>query len=164
MNWNEYQTYHKKTHGTTSKQQLSSDYRKYKLAPGPAKSASSMRPRREASYSKVLSSLPSSRRQKRTQLKKVMQRKSEGRGSKTRSWAARSPQRGTERHTLLNQCGAKAFLDAENEKYPVMSALRTGDGCQYNCKGLQSAYIRARQYHNEPIATKAKGLLAQHCQ
>lgn len=132
----------------------------------PSRLRPSMSPRRspgvakEASLSKTYKSLPKSRQQRRRQVASL--KPGEGRGSPTRGWGGRggrAPQRGRERHELMDKCGKKCFLEPENEGYPVCAALRTGQGCRYNCGGLQSAYNRARQYKNRTVATRAGNLL-----
>ena len=133
MNWNEFRTDYVKRHGTTSIQELSNNYGKYK------KSAT--------------------RKYKIQQSEKVMKNKN----SPTRGWAAMSPQRGTERHLLKEKCGNKAFLIPDEEKFPVMPALRVSDDCEYSCQGINSAIVRACQYNYLDVAEKAQKLGEQHC-
>jgi len=121
--------------------------------------------REEKELKKVLTMLPSSRRAKKSKLRKVIKsvQRGEGRGSRTRGWAAMSPQRGRERNELMAKCGAKCFLLPELKKFPVCSALRVGEGCKFNCKGILSAKIRARQYKYPEVAQLAKNLEKLHC-
>jgi len=105
---------------------------------------------------KALKSLPKTRKSKR---KSIIKRS----GSRTRGWASMSPQRGSERHSLMKKCGKKCFLSPANEGFPVCSASRMGQGCKYNCKGIMSAKIRARQYHHNAIARSAERLLKKYC-
>lgn len=161
MNWQEYKTYHKNKYGTSSQQMLSNDYQAYKTKQlGSPRSA---RPYKPIDYENVLETMPKSRVYKTRQLKHVAQNRHEGRGSPTRGWAALSPQRGRERHELMEQCGNKAFLEPQSEKYPIMGALRAGGGCQINCQGVQSAYNRANQYKHFDIARKAQQIGESHC-
>ena len=51
------------------------------------------------------------------------------------------------------------FLDPENEEFPVCPALRVSNGrCGLDCRGLESAKARARQYKKDDIADKAQEL------
>jgi len=125
----------------------------------PSRLRSSMSPgvAKEASLTKTYASLPKTRQYKRRQVAAL--KPGEGRGSPTRGWSGRAPQRGRERHDLMDQCGKKYFLEPKSEGYPVCAALRTGQGCNYDCGGIQSAYNRARQYKNRTVATRAQRLL-----
>jgi len=92
-----------------------------------------------------------------------MANQNNGRGSPTRGWGAASSQRGRERHELLAKCGAKAFFDAKEEKFPVMPALRYDNKCEYACEGIQAAKNRACQYKYYDIAAKAQALGKRQC-
>ena len=103
---------------------------------------------------------------KRAQISEMIeeQREQEGRGIKTRGWAARSPTRGKERHQLKEECGNKCFLLPEQEKFPICASPRTTGGtsnCLTDCQGLQASYIRAKQWGYEDVAQKADQLLQQ---
>jgi hypothetical protein len=178
MNWQEYKTYHKNKYGTTSQHMLSQDYKAYKIKEvgatrrhvSPTRHISPTRrhvsPTQHVSpirYEHALKTLPESRYYKTQQLERVSQRAHEGRGSPTRGWAAVAPQRGRERHDLKSRCGAKAFLDPEHEKFPVMSASRYNNKCEVSCQGVQAAYNRANQYKHFDIARKAEQLGHSHC-
>ena len=119
----------------------------------------------EKALKKVLKSLSPSRRSKKEKLTKVIKsvHRGEKRGSRTRGWAAMSPQRGRERNELLSTCGERCFLLPKEKKFPVCSALRVGEGCKFNCKGILSAKIRARQYKYNDVATLAEELEKLHC-
>lgn len=95
--------------------------------------------------------------------KRNSKRKSSGRKrrrSPTRGWKRASPQRGTARHKMMEKCGAKCFLDPANEGFPICKK----GSCNIDCRGVQSAYNRARQYHREDIASKARShLLSNMC-
>jgi hypothetical protein len=89
----------------------------------------------------------------------------EGRGMKTRGWAARAPTKGKERHQLHAECGDKCFLNPEQEKFPICASPRTTGGkskCEIDLGGLQSAYNRAKQYGYVEEAAKAKAILDKH--
>jgi hypothetical protein len=90
------------------------------------------------------------------------QNETEGRGIKTRGWAARSPTRGKERHQLKDECGNKCFLLPEEEKFPICASPRTTGGksnCLVDCTAVQSALIRAKQWGYDEVAEKADKLL-----
>lgn len=122
----------------------------YSLSPGVAK---------EISLAKTYNSLPKSRKSKRKEVRDLDPE--DGRGSPTRGWGGRNPQRGQERNELMEECGKMCFLKPESKGYPVCAALRTGQGCNYDCGGLQAAYNRARQRGEQKIATRAQRLLNQ---
>ncbi len=149
MNWNEFRTDYVKRHGTTSTQELSDNYAKYK--------------RSSPNYEKIRATMPATRKYKIQQLEKVMKNRNKGRGSPTRGWDSMSPQKGTERHLLKEKCGNKAFLMPEEEKFPVMPALRVSDKCEYSCQGINSAIVRACQYNYLDVAEKAQKLGEKHC-
>lgn len=73
----------------------------------------------------------------------------------TRGWKQRAPKTPHERRALLARCGAKAFLDAQRMKFPVMP--KHGP-CVPDCEGVRAAYARAKQYHHPKVATKATRL------
>ncbi len=157
MNWNEYQQYHKQKFGVSTKKELSQDYNAYKMG---KKLASPIK----LNLNKVKQNLPESRKYKHANLEKVSKNKNEGRGSPTRGWAAAVSSPGRERHDLKAKCGNAAFLIPEEEKYPVMNALRnTGGKCEYVCEGISAAKNRSCQYNRPDIAEKANKLGAQHC-
>lgn len=119
----------------------------------------------EKELKKVLKTLPSSRLVKKSKLRKVIKsvQRGEGRGSRTRGWASMAPQRGRERNELMSTCGEGCFLLPKVKKFPVCSALRVGEGCKFNCKGILSAKIRARQYKYPEVAALAEKLEKMHC-
>jgi len=120
----------------------------FSLSPGVAQ---------EISLSETYNSLPKSRKSKRNEIRNLDPE--DGRGSPTRGWGGRNPQRGRERHELMEKCGKMCFLKPDTEGYPVCAALRTGQGCNYDCGGLQAAYNRAQQHGERKIATRAQRLL-----
>jgi len=76
-----------------------------------------------------------------------------GRGSTTRGWKNEKP--GYHQKTMmLKQCGKKCFL-GPNKKFPICKK----NTCKVSSKGVYSAYIRARQYHNKNVSKKAKKML-----
>ena len=80
------------------------------------------------------------------------------RRSSTRGWKRASPKRGKERSAMKKKCGAKCFLNPKTNGYPVCNK-----SCKYDCRGIQSAYNRARQFKRNEIADKAEKLKAQYC-
>ena len=101
---------------------------------------------------------------KREKLEKMKMNPDEGRGIKTRGWSGRKPTRGKERHQLMQECGKECFLLPEQEKFPICQSPRMTGGvsnCKPDCQGVQSAYIRARQYKYDDVAEKAKELLKE---
>jgi hypothetical protein len=119
----------------------------------------------EKKLTRVLKSLSPSRRVKKSGLRKIIKsvHRGEGRGSRTRGWTAMAPQRGRERSALLAKCGAKCFLLPNQKKFPVCSALRVGENCKVNCKGILSAKIRAGQHKYNDVANLAEQLEKMHC-
>lgn len=73
----------------------------------------------------------------------------------TKGWRRRAPKTKREREALYARCGAKAFLDPKNLKFPVMG--KTGP-CVPDCEGVRAAYSRAKQYRHRKAAGKAKRL------
>lgn len=68
------------------------------------------------------------------------------------SWRTRAPKTKGERSALYMRCGAKAFLDPTNLKFPIMA--KHGP-CVPDCEGVRAAKSRAGQYHRGKIAKKA---------
>ena len=99
------------------------------------------------------------------QLKKILANKEKGQGSPTRGWSLRAPQKGKERHTLMEKCGEKCFL-REGEAFPICPSCDSYEGecqCQIDCSGLQSAYNRAREWKYTDVADLADQLLREKC-
>ena len=104
----------------------------------------------------------------RRRLQKQQEREQNPRGSRTRGWAARAPQKGRARHILHKQCGDDAFLMPDEEKFPIMA--KCGDGkeadkceCEIDCGGVHSALVRARQWKYPHVADAAERLLRSKC-
>ena len=86
-------------------------------------------------------------------------------GSRTAGWKKLSPKRGEERRTLMKGCGDECFLSPKTLGYPVCRKCKGSNClCKVNCKGVHSAYARACQYKNSPVAKKAFGLLKAKCE
>jgi hypothetical protein len=76
-----------------------------------------------------------------------------GRGSATKGWKKEQPS--THQRTLmLKRCGKKCFLGTK-KRYPICKK----NTCKISSKGVYSAYIRARQYHDSKISKKANRML-----
>jgi hypothetical protein len=113
-----------------------------------------------ASLRKEYSKIPYSRRMKKKKLLSQIKKQRSGinKGSRTRGWGASSPQKGRERYALKAKCGNKCFLEPSSYKYPVCNK-----NCKYDCRGIISAKVRSRQYHNQRIASKAQNLQTKYC-
>lgn len=97
---------------------------------------------------------PSQRRRTRSYQEGVPQ------GERTRHWKVDAPQRGVERNELYEKCGRKCFLIPSRKAFPVCSR---GGSCQYDCRALASAKVRAAQYRYNHLLPRINRLLSQHC-
>ena len=80
-----------------------------------------------------------------------------GRGSATKGWKKEKP--GYHQRTImLKHCGRKCFLGPK-KSFPICKK----NTCKVSCKGVHSAYTRARQYHKKNISRKAKKMLKMRC-
>lgn len=156
MSWNEFQKAYKLNHGSAPKTEVAAAYYRSKGNKSAPKGT-------KLNLDKVLKSVPKSRKEKVSSLKKVMKNKSSPRGSATRGFRAASPQQGHERAELLAKCGNKAFLIPSKKKFPVMAALRVNGKCDYSCEGLRSAQLRACQYNYYDVAERAQSLGEKYC-
>lgn len=73
-------------------------------------------------------------------------------------WRTAAPRTQAETRRLYRHCGPQAFLlpnatDPELSKFPVMS--KGSQVCAFDCRGLRSAFSRARQYGQPKVARKA---------
>jgi hypothetical protein len=120
-------------------------------------------PRIQPSLEEAYATLPATRQQKRTILENQLPRVGAGIGSPTRGWRAIAPQKGMERDELLQRCGNACFLNPANKGFPICPALRTTRGqCGVDCRGLEAAKVRARQYRHFDIADQAQALQYQY--
>jgi hypothetical protein len=76
-----------------------------------------------------------------------------GRGSATRGWQKEQPGY-HEKIMMFQKCGRKCFL-GPGKSFPICKK----NTCKIKKKGVQSAYNRARQFHNKKVSQKAKRLL-----
>ena len=90
------------------------------------------------------------------------QKEKEGRGSRTRGWAALAPQKGSPRKQLMKECGSKCFLKPNTLGYPICPKCEMGDGnclCAISEAGVESSFSRSRQHGHEDVAELAKNIL-----
>ena len=114
----------------------------------------------------ILKTLPKTRKAGIARTEKLIKsaERNERRGSRTRGWSALAPQRGKERNELMKKCGEKCFLIPKEKKFPVCAATRVkGLECKYDCRGIASAKIRAKQYKYPEVAKLAEQLEKMYC-
>ena len=90
--------------------------------------------------------------------RKVGSRSKKSKKSPTKGWANEAPKKGRERNIMLKDCGSKCFLEPSKKGFPVCKANRSRSGkssCKPNCKGIISAYVRAKQWKHYATAKKA---------
>ena len=75
--------------------------------------------------------------------------------SATRGWKKAAPRRGEERMLMKAKCGNSCFLKPATLGFPICPYGK----CSPSCKGLQSAYNRARQYRYPLVAARATILM-----
>ena len=68
--------------------------------------------------------------------------------------------RRSSRRELLERCGEKAFLKPDELKFPIINPF--AKDCTPDCKMLYAAYVRAKEWHYNDIATKAAALYKQN--
>jgi hypothetical protein len=76
-----------------------------------------------------------------------------GRGSATKGWKKEQPNY-HQKTLMIKRCGKKCFLGTK-KRYPICKK----NTCKISTKGVYSAYIRARQYHDKKISKKANRML-----
>lgn len=80
-------------------------------------------------------------------MEKLVQKKDEPRGSRTRGWIGDAPKKGRERHQVKAQCGDKCFLVPESEGFPICPrCVDDKCSCEVDCRGLTASRVRAKQY------------------
>ena len=72
------------------------------------------------------------------------------------SWTTKAPMRTSERRKLLDTCGKSCFMMPKDLKFPVCN--KEAPPCTYNKRGITAAYVRARQWGYEDVATKVQAL------
>ena len=99
---------------------------------------------------------------KKPTLKRLVQKKDEPRGSRTRGWRGDAPKKGRERHQLKAQCGDKCFLVPESEGFPICPrCVDETCSCEVDCRGLTAARIRAKQYKYQELFPAIDRLIAE---
>jgi len=73
--------------------------------------------------------------------------------NRTRGWKKQQPNY-HQRTIMLKKCGKKCFLGSK-KSFPICKK----NTCKIIRPGVESAYIRARQFKHSAIAKKAKTLL-----
>jgi len=103
---------------------------------------------------------PATRKAKIRDLEAQATREMEGRGIKTRGWKAVAPQKGRERHELMKVCGEECFLMPGREGFPICPSVEEGPNyrCKVDCRGVNAAYIRAKQWGYPKVARSAEAL------
>lgn len=81
---------------------------------------------------------------------------SKTRKNKTRGWRKEQPNY-HQRTVMLKKCGKKCFLGSK-KRFPICKK----NTCKISRKGLQSAYIRAKQFKHTAIAKKAKSIMRKY--
>ena len=115
-----------------------------------------------ASLAKTLATLPPSRKTKKASLERSMSREKEGRGSRTRGWAAAAPQKGRERNELKAKCGDACFLKPGTKGFPICPASRLGQGCKVDCRGIIAAKVRAGEWNYGRVEEAAAKLAKKY--
>ena len=75
--------------------------------------------------------------------------------SATRGWRKAAPSPGVERQIMKAKCGNSCFLQPATLGFPICPYGK----CSPVCKGVQSAYNRARQYRYPLVAAQATILM-----
>jgi hypothetical protein len=85
--------------------------------------------------------------------------KARGGGVFTNGWKEAAPKKGVARQKLMKECGPDAYLLPSKLKFPIVAA---GDkSCKPDCRGLQSAFVRAKQWKYDAVAKKADKMLTE---
>ena len=80
-------------------------------------------------------------------------------GNRTRGWGEVAPKRGRPRNLLYDKCGDRCFLKPDTLSFPICPS----DRCEIDCRGVESAYIRAAQWKYHTIKQNADRLRQQKC-
>lgn len=78
------------------------------------------------------------------------------RKNRTRGWSKEQPNY-HQRTIMLKKCGKKCFLGSK-KRFPICKK----NTCKISPKGVQSAYIRAKQFGHTTIAKKAKTIMRKY--
>ncbi len=118
-------------------------------------------PKANPSLKKELKSVPKTRRELKSHGAGMISNKRSD-NNKTKGWSLVSPQRGSERHDLMQACGPTCFLLPGNEGFPICQSLRVSKGCKVDCRGIHAASIRARQWNYKDVYEKSQKLKKQY--
>jgi hypothetical protein len=89
----------------------------------------------------------------KNKLRKNKTRKNKKNNNRTKGWKQQKPGY-YQRTIMLKKCGKKCFLGSK-KRFPICKK----NTCKISRQGVQSAYIRARQFGHSAISKKAKTLL-----
>jgi len=119
------------------------------------------------SLEKVLENTRQPYLQKKLKTMIETQKEKEHRGSSTRGWSARAPQKGKDRNQLMDECGDMCFLRPENKGFPICPKCQLGPAgkcqCEIDCGAVQAAKNRAAQWGYTDIESKADKILQKKC-
>lgn len=68
----------------------------------------------------------------------------------TTLWRYKKPDRVGERRDVLAKCGKSCFMIPERLGFPICN--KNPPPCEYNRKGINAAYVRARQWKYQEVA------------
>lgn len=111
----------------------------------------------------TLEDIPKGRKRVVARLRQEIREEGEGRGELTRGWHAAMPQRGRERDELWNKCGEACFLQPRTKGFPICPALREGQGCKVDCRGLIAAKNRAGEWGYTNVERFADEIYQKRC-
>ena len=75
-----------------------------------------------------------------------------GRGSATRGWSKVKPHKRSDRIKMYQKCGDACFLQPSTLGFPICPNGK----CEIDQRGVNAAYIRAKQWKYENVARKAQ--------
>ena len=120
-----------------------------KKKPGAKRSPKRKSPKRKSPKRKSKSRRKSPKRKSKSR-RKSPKRKSPKRKSPGAGWSKLAPN-SAERTTMLKKCGKKCFLGPD-KSFPICAK----GTCKVNDKGLNAAYVRAKQWGQSPKKYKGK--------
>ena len=109
-------------------------------------------------YGSGLSELPPHLKLKLSHLLMMSEKSKRSTANPSFGWSLRAPQKGKQRHTLMDKCGKSCFLLPEKEGFPVCAKYDLNPKCKIDCGGVLSAYRRANQYGHKDVSKSAKTL------
>ncbi len=105
---------------------------------------------------KTIKNVPKTRKTQILRLKTMIDNEGNPKGKSLRGWGAAAPQRGKERHELMHACGRECFLKPDTEGFPICAALREGNGCKVDCRGIIAAKVRAGEWKYSDVIKATK--------